>query len=476
MQPSRFTVRVPLPEREEVFLLNTLTDAQAIVSPDVAALLDGRAADTDAAASALQTLADHGFLVTSRDDDDRALAQHFSEVRHDRGELRVTILTTEQCNFACGYCVQGDHGDANASGRKMSLETADAVARWFAAQLDAVRPQRAVMTFFGGEPLLNLPVLYRLAERAHVAARMRGVTFLINVITNGLLLSPEVVGRLVPFGLNGVKVTLDGDREAHDRARPLRGGQGTFDRIVANVAAVAGLCRISIGGNVAPDAIDGYQALLAFLAQQPFAPAISKVSFKPLIDTQGSARSAVSASGARARVIPLAPVGGGAEGGTCMTARGAGRASGCDSCGVDDLALDDLREQTKRAGFSTPDGVHMGPCEIHRAHAHTVGIEGELYKCPGFSGEATEVVGHISREATVMERESARRFNRLAAYELCGDCAFVPVCAGGCAVASHHELGDMHAPTCHRRAFESALVTLARDTASSATEPREGAA
>ena len=41
---------------------------------------------------------------------------------------------------------------------------------------------------------------------------------LINVITNGLLLSPEVVGRLVPFGLNGVKVTLDGDREAPRQA------------------------------------------------------------------------------------------------------------------------------------------------------------------------------------------------------------------------------------------------------------------
>jgi radical SAM protein with 4Fe4S-binding SPASM domain len=156
-----------------------------------------------------------------------------------------------------------------------------------------------------------------------------------------------------------------------------------------------------------------------------------------------------------------------------MTA-GAGRASGCDSCGVD-VSLDELREQTKRAGFR-----HPAACTWVRAKSTaptpTRWASRQLYKCPGFSGEATEVVGHISREATVMERESARRFNRLAAYELCGDCAFVPVCAGGCAVASHHELGDMHAPTCHRRAFESALVTLARDTASSATEPREGAA
>ena len=40
MQPSIFNVRVPLPERNEVFLMNTLNDAQLLVSPDVTALLD----------------------------------------------------------------------------------------------------------------------------------------------------------------------------------------------------------------------------------------------------------------------------------------------------------------------------------------------------------------------------------------------------------------------------------------------------
>jgi hypothetical protein len=37
------------------------------------------------------------------------------------------------------------------------------------------------------------------------------------------------------------------------------------------------------------------------------------------------------------------------------------------------------------------------------------------------------------------------------------------VCGGGCAVASHAELGDMEAPSCHKRAFDSALVSLAED-------------
>ena len=40
MQSSMFNVRVPLEDQNEVFLMNTFTDAQLIVSTDVAALLD----------------------------------------------------------------------------------------------------------------------------------------------------------------------------------------------------------------------------------------------------------------------------------------------------------------------------------------------------------------------------------------------------------------------------------------------------
>ena len=48
---------------------------------------------------------------------------------------------------------------------------------------------------------------------------------------------------------------------------------------------------------------------------------------------------------------------------------------------------------------------------------------------------------------------------------MCNDCAFIPVCAGGCTVASHNELGDMHAPNCHKPSFEAGLITLAHEAA-----------
>src|ERR1043165_3849808 len=130
MQPSMFNLRVPV-DGGEVFLMNTLTDAQLVVSADVAELLD-RAADgqldggvADAEdRDALQVLWENGFLVENRQADRAALDRYMTEVKSDTSELNVTVLTTLQCNFACGYCFQGDHGDYNERAEKMPLDVA----------------------------------------------------------------------------------------------------------------------------------------------------------------------------------------------------------------------------------------------------------------------------------------------------------------------------------------------------------------
>lgn len=469
MQPSMFNVRVPLDamgRQDDVFLMNTFTDAQIIVSRDVAALLDRvdalpAAGLAPAECDALSTLAEHGFLVESRDAERQHLEGWFRDLRENTDQLRVTVLTTLQCNFACDYCFQGDHGDYNKSAAKMSLESAARVADWTEERLDALRPESFVLTLFGGEPLLNLPVAYYLAERLWNASQARGVRMLVNVITNGLLLTPEVVDRLAPWGLNAVKVTLDGDHDTHNRMRPLRGGQGTFDRIIQNVRAVAGRCRISIGGNFDETSADSYPALLDFLKDQEFAGQIARVAFKPVIREPKPA--------APKGIIPLTAVGAGGKplNGTCMTSAGTG-AGACDSCGVLDEKMTFLREETRKRGFPTVDGVHMGPCEIHRRHAHTIGPDGALYACPGFTGDPRESTGHIDGRREERRDTAAARFERLAAWKECHDCAFIPVCAGGCSVAAHTELGSMDRPNCHKTSFEAGVISLAREVSAGA--------
>jgi uncharacterized protein len=464
-----FNLRVPLEARDDVFLMNTLTDAQLVVSSDVAALLDrtstGDFVQSDASLEereALELLRNNGFLVNSRADDRRALDTYLSTVKSSTDELNVTLLTTLQCNFACDYCFQGDHGDYNFHADKMSLETAARVGDWLERELDRVRPERFVLTFFGGEPLLNLPVMYQLAERMWAATQARGVAMFASIITNGLLLTPDVVDRMLPFGLNGIKITLDGDRDTHNRMRPLRGGQGTFDRIVENIRQVAGRCRIAIGGNFDESSVDSFPALLDYLKAQDFGDKLIKVNFKPVIRDM--------APPVPKGMIPLIPVGAGNKplNGTCMTSAGAGHGSTCDSCDFLDDKMSFLREETKRHGFPTPDGVHNGPCHVHMEHAHTIGPDGSLYACPGFTGQLATSTGHIDDRNDAGRAAARERFDRLDPWKDCGDCAFIPVCAGGCVANSFTQLGDMNLPTCHKRSFESALVSLAHSAASAA--------
>jgi uncharacterized protein len=470
MQASMFNVRVPLEDGRDVFLMNTFSDAQLIVGREVVDLLDRLGRDHDEASlqqltaeerAAIAELSEHGFVVASRDGERRDLQDFFREVREGTDTLKITVLTTLQCNFACDYCIQGDHGDYNKTAAKMSLETASRVGEWVERRIDAIAPSRLVLTFFGGEPLLNMPVLYYLSERLHRSCSERGVRLVINIITNGLLITREMVERLNPLGLNGIKITLDGDRDAHNRSRPLRGGQGTFDRIIANTRAVADITSIAVGGNFEIDSVDSYPALLDYLAEQDFAPRLSKVLFKPVI-REKSAQSR--------GIIPLTVVG--ADGatdkplnGACMTSAGTGVSRVCDTCNFVDDKMAFLREETKKHGFSTADGVHMGPCEIHKSHAHTVGPDGSLFACPGFAGEALQSTGHIDDRQEDFRTQAQRNFERLAAWEQCHGCAFIPVCAGGCTVAAHNELGDMHAPNCHKASFEAGVVSLAREAA-----------
>jgi uncharacterized protein len=468
MQASMFNVRVPLDtmgDRDDVFLMNTFTDSQLIVSRDVAALLDQVGSRTQSTLTAeeleaLSTLADQGFVVKDRDSERRHIEQWFRDFRESHDQLRVTVLTTLQCNFACDYCFQGDHGDYNKSAAKMTLETAGRVAAWTEERLDTLKPESFVLTLFGGEPLLNLPVAYYLTERLWHASQARGVRMLVNVITNGLLLTSEVVDRLVPFGLNGIKVTLDGDHDTHNRMRPLRGGQGTFDRIIHNIRQVAGKCRISIGGNFDETSVDSYPALLDFLREQEFADKIARVAFKPIIREPKPQQPK--------GLIPLTVVG--SEGkplnGTCMTSAGSGT-SICDSCNFLDEKMTFLREETKKRGFKTVDGVHMGPCEIHKRHAHTIGPDGALYACPGFTGDVSQSTGHIDGRRDERRDSAAARFDKIAAWKECDDCAFIPVCAGGCSVAAHTELGSMNRPNCHKTSFEAGVVALGHEAAAS---------
>jgi uncharacterized protein len=248
--------------------------------------------------------------------------------------------------------------------------------------------------------------------------------------------------------------------------RPLRGGQGTFDRIIDNIRKVADRTRISIGGNFDESSADSFPGLLDFLKEQDFADKLVKVNFKPIVRDQPPPAPTLKG------MLPLVPVNeqGKPLGGSCMTSVGGGGGSTCDTCSFLDDKMVFLREETRRRGLPGPSGVPGGPCHVHHSNAHTIGPDGSLYGCPGFTGEKAMSTGHIDGRGDSWRERNRHRFDSLDPWKACGDCAFIPTCAGGCLTASFAQLGDVNTPTCHKPAFESAVIALAHRVASPTQE------
>jgi uncharacterized protein len=163
----------------------------------------------------------------------------------------LSLAVTQTCNLACGYCyAQG--GSFGAPAKRMEWPVArDAVLRL----LDQAAPGDTVnIAFLGGEPLINRALIVQTTGFATAEARQRGVGVGFSITTNGTLLLPEDRELFDQHGF-AVTVSLDGVGEAHDRQRPFRGGNGSYDRILARLTPLLhkpGRMRLSARVTVTP--------------------------------------------------------------------------------------------------------------------------------------------------------------------------------------------------------------------------------
>ena len=139
-------------------------------------------------------------------------------VSHRLESLPILALTVHTaCNCRCVMC---DIWKANADRREMSADDLDR----HADAIRALRVQRVMLT--GGEPLLhrNLWALCR---------RLQQLRIRVTLVTTGLLIETHAAD--IAAAVDTVVISLDGDRDAHDTIRRVKGG---FDRIARGVMAL----------------------------------------------------------------------------------------------------------------------------------------------------------------------------------------------------------------------------------------------
>ena len=371
-----------------------------------------------------RALLDDGFLVRNRDEDDARVRAYLDRAAEGMpGTLLVTLMPTLQCNLACNYCFQKEY----PAFTKMTRPTEDATLEWILRVVDERRLGKVQVHYFGGEPTTRKDFCLHTAEVLSAAMKARGGEFEWLMTTNGVLLDVAFAKKMESFGPGSFKVTLDGDKETHDRERVYRDGRGSFDVIFENVVALARAgCKVRIGGNFYADQAASFEKLLDRLEASGVARLLDGVRFKPVVDTRHQ------------------------ETGTCTSCSYKGETQ----------TLVQLNRSVERRKMVAPAlqgellESMLGPCELHWKNSYTIDPEGNVYKCPAVAGMPDMAVAQVGAGAV---SEKIAPLVELRPWEQCGDCAYLPVCVGGCLGGQYLKTHRRDQVACKKEMFEKSF-------------------
>lgn len=226
MKNSRFIVSQPGKEFGTVLIYSTFSTSLVELEENIykAIFEDSKYDDYQKEVDALYEM---GFLI----DDDYDELAYLESLRCQTLESNKTsptyyiICPTTGCNARCYYCFE-----KGVQQRKMHKETAEAVADYIIANHDE---EHLVIQWFGGEPLLEPGIISLIVNKLH----QHGVRFDSKIITNGSLLSEEIVKCAAEeWNVRIIQVTIDALFEEYNRIKDYMGlKQDPFELVMRNI-------------------------------------------------------------------------------------------------------------------------------------------------------------------------------------------------------------------------------------------------
>ena len=433
MKPSRYNVHIPL-EHGETLVYNTLSDSRVIVTGkllNAIATCETQEPQEALTESQLSQLLDLGIIVHDKLDETKEFEYWINRIKFDNSVLDITLLTTLSCNMQCTYCFE--QGVENCG--SMSRDTADVLCDWIIERLSETHAPRLFVTFFGGEPLVNESIITYVAEKLHVRTKTIGVSLELALITNGLLLSEQLITELNEYGLQWIKVTLDGDQQTHDQMRPRKGGHGSYQEIMNKLLLIKGKVPIIIGSNYDEKIKTRLPFLYRDLKERGFSSSdISEIAFKPIQGFFGHETKSIHHIDAH-------------------------------TFSMTDLStFNSLREEVQDHGYRPFSRIKLGPCEAIRENTYIVDPTGRLYKCAAMVGREDLALGSICDDFdSVLFGAQNISFMTADPWKNCGDCKFLPICGGGCRMSALSANKAVNGVTCEKAYFEKVSTELVKN-------------
>lgn len=342
----------------------------------------------------------------------------------------MVLNVTNRCNLACTYCYE--YGEdkivdtAYGSQPKFMDEGTARDSVEFLLRESGIN-QVAHLTFFGGETLLNFPVLQKTVAYARRRAEEEGKRIEFSLTTNATLLKPDVIEWLADNDV-AVTVSIDGPREAQNGMRVFHNGKGTYDVVLPKIRALLQRHRSRpIGARVTLTRQNlGVVNIFRHLTEEI---GFWEVGFAP---------------------VTTAP----------------GRDYEVDDNGYDrmlgefgELAQEFLEHsvENRHHGFSnvkdTLEEIHKGVSKAYPCGAGLglmgVATDGDVGLCHRFAGSAEHRIGSVRDGVDRARQNDFLEKHHIANKPDCHTCWARPLCSGGCYHEAHVRYSDTGTPNLH---------------------------
>lgn len=385
-------------------LYNALSDELAMLDSDVKELF------VNSSVSEIETkhpdfyqfARDKKFIIpTDIVESDSCIAK-WEKQDNDMRHFSLTINPTLDCNMRCWYCYE-----KHSHQRKMTQDVMVKTCKFIENSLSMPKLESFDISFFGGEPLIEYKrIVQPIINHTIGLATAHEKKFSLNFVTNGFLLSNEVISYLSSLGIPvSFQITLDGNEEFHNKTRHTVGGKGSYTRILENCKRLleyTGL-KITLRLNYTNQNADSFIDVLTDIMELGIQPSESiHVDFQRVWQDVGDKESV-------------------------------------------EERIDYVRQSFAKQGFSVSDtkDVQKYRCYADGNNHIVINYDGNLYHCTArdFTKENSE--GVLLDDGTLQFNErSALRSKIKWGNPTCQACRIYPICQGLCSQNKLDHMGN----------------------------------
>jgi len=400
-------------EGNRIGIYNTLHDSALVLTESIFEKLKKKKDNIEK--DVLEKLLSNRAIYHNEFDEKIYYRYFLNKMKYSPHSVTFMISLTSDCNLCCEYCFEGSTKENKYMSEKVALNTVKYIKNALEKNPGI---KCADIVFFGGEPLLNKKIMRLICEQIAGIEDLRS-KIRYSITTNLTLLKDSDITFMKRFGFSNIQVAIDGPQSVHDKRRFFKSGKGSFNIIFENLGRLKNNDIFTIlilnydKGNW-----HRYRGFLKFIKEHLF---YDKAEFI------------------------LNPIARSLCGSTCdklyMT-----------SAEETEIFLK-LFKALKKEGLPIRAlGQTNMLCMLNTDISCLIDPEGDIYKCPIMLGDTRYRTGNIESEL-FYNFNYAMLLNNVWQGCLDNNCAYLPICGGGCRALALINNGDLDSIYCQKEDY-----------------------